>query len=124
MQDLVGIVRTESEMEQALEKIARSSRTSGTRVGIAGNRQYNNGWHTAMDLDKLARSSPRPLLVPRCSVKRAEARSFAKTFPTKTPNGANTTSSLSAARMEKCGWRSALSAPMPDELKAVIEEMK
>src|ERR1700739_143152 len=52
MQDLVGIVRTETEMEQAVERIADlRARADGT--GIAGNRQYNNGWHTAMDLDSL-----------------------------------------------------------------------
>src|SRR5580658_2362587 len=52
MQDLVGIVRTESEMEQALGKIA-GLRERADHVGIGGNRQYNNGWHTAMDLDSL-----------------------------------------------------------------------
>src|ERR1700751_1813424 len=42
MQDLVGIVRTETEMEQAVQKIADlRARADGT--GIAGNRQYNNG---------------------------------------------------------------------------------
>src|SRR5277367_2034942 len=42
MQDLVGIVRTESEMEQALEKVAQLQ-LRAERVGIAGHRQYNNG---------------------------------------------------------------------------------
>ena len=52
MQNLVGIVRTESEMQEAVESIADlRARADGT--GIAGNRVCNNGWHTAMDLDSL-----------------------------------------------------------------------
>src|ERR1700751_2612680 len=43
MQDLVGIVRTETEMQQALTKIAEFNGQS-EHVGITGHRQYNNGW--------------------------------------------------------------------------------
>ena len=46
MQDLVGIVRTEAEMQQALVELeALKARAAG--VGVAGNREYNPGWHTA-----------------------------------------------------------------------------
>src|SRR5207245_10496472 len=40
MQDLVGIVRTEAEMQQALSIVA-ALRTRAARAGIPGNRQYN-----------------------------------------------------------------------------------
>ena len=53
MQDLVGIVRTEGEMQQALDVIGKLH-TRADQAGIAGNCQYNNGWHTAMDLDESA----------------------------------------------------------------------
>src|SRR4051812_41428150 len=49
MQDLVGIVRQEQEMVQALERIDQLKRR-GDRTGVAGNREYNSGWHTALDL--------------------------------------------------------------------------
>jgi len=52
MQDLVGIVRREDEMARArdgLEKLRERTR----RVGSPGNREYNPGWHTALDLDNL-----------------------------------------------------------------------
>src|SRR5436190_11175933 len=52
MQDLVGIVRVETEMQEALERIGRLRQRAG-RAGIANHRQYNNGWHTAMDLPNL-----------------------------------------------------------------------
>ena len=83
MQDLVGIVRTESEMQQALEVIAQL-RTRAGRAGIAGHRQYNNGWHTAMDLPNML-TFPRPSRAPPCCARKAAALSFARTFPNKDP---------------------------------------
>ena len=53
MQDLVGIVRTEPEMQRALEGIGRLNERAA-RVGVAGNREYNPGWHTALDLGEPA----------------------------------------------------------------------
>src|ERR1700735_896296 len=52
MQSLVGIVRVESEMQQALDAIAQL-RVRAKRTGIAGNREYNNGWHTTIAIGKM-----------------------------------------------------------------------
>ena len=52
MQDLVGIVRREDEMLRALESIEKLWQCSRT-VGVPGNRDYNPGWHTALDLKNL-----------------------------------------------------------------------
>ena len=52
MQNLVGIVRTEVEMNQALDKI-RDFQERAKKVVAPGNRQYNPGWHTALDLGNL-----------------------------------------------------------------------
>jgi succinate dehydrogenase / fumarate reductase flavoprotein subunit len=49
MQDLVGIIRVESELKEALERIESIEQRAG-RVGVEGNRQYNPGWHLALDL--------------------------------------------------------------------------
>jgi succinate dehydrogenase / fumarate reductase, flavoprotein subunit len=49
MQDLVGIIRIEAELKEALEKIA-VLRTRAASVSVEGNRQYNPGWHLALDL--------------------------------------------------------------------------
>ncbi|HTT90541.1 MAG TPA: fumarate reductase/succinate dehydrogenase flavoprotein subunit [Acidimicrobiales bacterium] len=49
MQDLVGIIRVESELKDALEKIA-VLRARAAAVSVEGNRQYNPGWHLALDL--------------------------------------------------------------------------
>src|SRR5260370_37531102 len=83
MQDLVGIVRTEGEMTRALEVIAQL-RTRAARAGIMGNRQYNNGWHTAMDLDNMLVDSE---AVTRAALFRKESRGaqFRDEFPEKHP---------------------------------------
>src|SRR5204862_1729671 len=52
MQDLVGIVRTESEMRTALERL-QGFKGREDRVGVTGARQYHSGWHTALDLRNL-----------------------------------------------------------------------
>ena len=72
MQDLVGIVRREEEMERALEGIEKL-KVRAAKAGIGGNREYNNGWHTALDLNNLLTVSE---IVTRAalSAKRAAAR--------------------------------------------------
>src|SRR5215207_5254823 len=52
MQDLVGIVRTEGEMEQALEGL-KKLRARAANVAVTGNVDFNPGWHTALDLNNL-----------------------------------------------------------------------
>jgi succinate dehydrogenase / fumarate reductase flavoprotein subunit len=49
MQSLVGIIRVEGELKQALENIA-SLQARARNVAVEGNRQYNPGWHLALDL--------------------------------------------------------------------------
>jgi len=49
MQDLVGIIRTRAELEEALTRIGRL-RERAQRVGVKGSRVYNPGWHLALDL--------------------------------------------------------------------------
>jgi succinate dehydrogenase / fumarate reductase flavoprotein subunit len=52
MQNLVGIIRTESEMRQALGKI-EALKERARKVRVDGGRVYNPGWHTALDLGSL-----------------------------------------------------------------------
>ncbi len=122
MQDLVGIVRTENEMQQALEKIAQL-RVRADRVGIAGHRQYNNGWHTALDLSSLLVVSE---AITRAALLRKESRGaqFREDFPNKDAEwGKHNIIVKRGADGEMVVEKRAL-PPMPDELKAVIQEMK
>ncbi|MGK2964044.1 MAG: fumarate reductase/succinate dehydrogenase flavoprotein subunit [Tepidiformaceae bacterium] len=52
MHNLVGIIRNESELTEAIEKVASYSERA-TRTGVEGHRQYNPGWHLAMDLKSM-----------------------------------------------------------------------
>ncbi|MGY1710634.1 fumarate reductase/succinate dehydrogenase flavoprotein subunit [Geodermatophilus sp. SYSU D00758] len=66
MHDLVGIIRTAPEMEQALERIA-VLRERVAALSVEGHRQYNPGWHLALDL-------PHMLLVSECIARAALER--------------------------------------------------
>jgi succinate dehydrogenase / fumarate reductase, flavoprotein subunit len=122
MQDLVGIVRTENEMQQALEKIAQLQ-ARADRVGIAGHRQYNNGWHTAIDLASLLVVSE---AITRAALLRKESRGaqFREDFPNKdTEWGKHNIVVKRGADGEMLVEKRAI-PQMPDELKAVVAEMK
>jgi succinate dehydrogenase / fumarate reductase flavoprotein subunit len=49
MNDLVGIIRTESEVAEAQRRLGELRARVG-RVFVEGHRQYNPGWHLALDL--------------------------------------------------------------------------
>jgi succinate dehydrogenase / fumarate reductase flavoprotein subunit len=56
MQSLVGIIRTEPDLKQALEELAEL-REEADQVGVEGHRQFNPGWHLALDLRNMMRVS-------------------------------------------------------------------
>jgi succinate dehydrogenase flavoprotein subunit len=70
MQDLVGIIRTKAELEEALVRIERL-RARASRVRVSGTRLYNPGWHLALDLDNLIGVSE---AVARSALVRTESR--------------------------------------------------
>ncbi|HEX4016010.1 MAG TPA: fumarate reductase/succinate dehydrogenase flavoprotein subunit [Frankiaceae bacterium] len=56
MNDLVGIIRTEAELERALKELAVLNEEAAV-VGVEGHRQFNPGWHLAIDLRNMLRVS-------------------------------------------------------------------
>jgi succinate dehydrogenase / fumarate reductase flavoprotein subunit len=52
MNDLVGLIRRESEMKSALVELDKL-RTRAATVAVSGGRAYNPGWHVALDLRNL-----------------------------------------------------------------------
>jgi succinate dehydrogenase / fumarate reductase flavoprotein subunit len=83
MQDLVGIVRREEEMRRALEELGRL-RARAEAVGVEGNREYNPGWHTALDLGNLLTVSE---AIVRSALERKESRGghVREDYPEKDP---------------------------------------
>ncbi|MEV5394954.1 fumarate reductase/succinate dehydrogenase flavoprotein subunit [Streptomyces cellulosae] len=70
MNDLVGIIRREHEMRQALQKLAEL-RARARRAGVEGHRQFNPGWHLALDLRNMLLVSE---CVARSALERTESR--------------------------------------------------
>ncbi|HLH34192.1 MAG TPA: fumarate reductase/succinate dehydrogenase flavoprotein subunit [Alloacidobacterium sp.] len=122
MQDLVGIVRTESEMEQALDKITQLDQRA-ERVGITGNREYNNGWHTAIDLSNMLLVSE---AVTHAAILRKESRGaqFREDYPNKDAEWGNYNIIVKRGPNDEMQIEKRAIEPMPEDLKAVIEENK
>lgn len=122
MQGLVGIVRTEDEMKQALEEIAKLS-ARAERVGIVGNREYNNGWHTAVDVGNLMVVAE---AVTRAALLRKESRGaqFREDYPSKDPEWGKYNNIIKRGPDGAMVVEKRAITAMPEELQAVIEEMK
>jgi succinate dehydrogenase / fumarate reductase, flavoprotein subunit len=122
MQDLVGIVRTGPEMERALDGLG-GLKARAERVGVPGNREYNPGWHTALDLDNLLTVSE---AITRAAIERRESRGghFRDDCPDKDPACAGL--NIVIRKGSDGGMRLAREPikEMPAELKQVIEEQK
>jgi succinate dehydrogenase / fumarate reductase flavoprotein subunit len=70
MQKLVGIFRTEADLEQALE-ILNSLKARAAKVRVEGSRMFNPGWHLARDLQNMLTVAE---AVARCALARKESR--------------------------------------------------
>jgi len=122
MQDLVGIVRTKEEMERALEGLA-ALRAREARVAATGNREYNPGWHTALDLANLLVVSE---AVTRSALARTESRGahFRDDHPQKdeaqgTVRHVVKRGADGAMQLERIAV-----TPPPPELQRIIEEQR
>ena len=122
MQSLVGIVRNESEMQQALDGL-RDLRVRAGRVGVGGHREYNPGWHAALDLHNLLTVSE---AITRCAIERKESRGghFRDDFPDKRTEFGTFNFIVRKGRDGAMEISRAPIPEMPAELKQVIEEMK
>ncbi len=124
MQDLVGIVRTEAEMARALDEIARlKARAARAGVAAGGNREYNPGWHTALDLGPLLTVSE---AVTRAALERRESRGaqFREDFPSKSEEFAGFNIVLRKGPGGAMQVVRQPLTPMRDDLKQIIEENK
>jgi succinate dehydrogenase / fumarate reductase flavoprotein subunit len=122
MQDLVGIVRQEDEMRQALKRI-RELEVASQAVTVDGNREYNAGWHTALDLHNLLTVSE---LVTRAALERKESRGahFREDFPAKDEQAGKFNIVLRKGKDGESQLTSEPILPMRPDLQQIIEEMK
>jgi succinate dehydrogenase / fumarate reductase flavoprotein subunit len=122
MQDLVGIVRSEEEMQRALTGI-EALKARAAQVGITGHREFNTGWHASQDLWNLLAVSE---MITRSAIERKESRGghFRHDYPDKDPAFATFNFVVKQAADGQMQVSRAPIPPMPDELKQVIEENK
>jgi succinate dehydrogenase / fumarate reductase flavoprotein subunit len=122
MQALVGIVRREDEMRRALEAL-KTLKERARKVSVTGNREYNPGWHTALDLQNLLTVSE---IVARAALERKESRGghFRDDFPEKDPSYGKFNIVI---RRGANGEMQVTREPIPEmreDLKKIVEENK
>jgi succinate dehydrogenase / fumarate reductase flavoprotein subunit len=122
MQRLVGIVRNEGEMVEALGHLEKL-KARAAHAGVQGNREYNPGWHTALDLPNLLTVSE---AVTKCAIERKESRGghFREDYPDKSAEFGKINIVVRQAAEGSMEVRRVPLPEMPPELKQVIEENK
>jgi succinate dehydrogenase / fumarate reductase flavoprotein subunit len=121
MQGLVGIVRQEREMREALARL-QDYKERAARVGVSGHREYNGGWHTALDLKNLLTVSE---AIAVSAIERKESRGghFREDYPEKKDEFGKVN-----IMVKESGGRMQVSRvplpPIPPELQQVIDEQK
>ncbi len=119
MNELVGIIRTAAEVEEALERI-EALKVRAMALTVEGHRQYNPGWHLALDLPHMLRVSE---CIARAALDRQESRGghTRDDFPGPDPEWAQVNVVCSADGEEIALHHQALPV-MPDELAKMFEE--
>ena len=122
MQELVGIVRIESELEEAIAKI-KVFNEQVKKTGCGGNRGYNPGWHTALELNHMVTVAE---AIARAAKERKESRGghFREDFPEKSEEYGKVNITI---RKDEAGNMEVMKipkAPVREDLQAIITEMK
>jgi succinate dehydrogenase / fumarate reductase flavoprotein subunit len=122
MQTLVGIVRTEAEMNRALQCID-TLKERARQVGVTGNREYNPGWHTGLDLPNLLTVSE---AITRAAIERRESRGghFREDYPDKDPAGATFNIVIRKGEDARMRLTREPVPEIPPGLKRVIQEQQ
>ena len=122
MQNQVGIVRNQGDLQKALETLP-GLWSRANRVAVEGNREYNPGWHTSVDLRSLLTVSE---AIVRCALERKESRGghFREDYPAKDEEFGKVNLIV---RRGGDGEMHLSREPVPEmsaELKEIIKEMK
>lgn len=122
MQKLVGIVRVESELTEAIEKI-KAFRERAGHAGCGGNRGYNPGWHTAIELKHMVTVAEAIALAAR---ERKESRGghFREDYPGKSDVFAKVNVSIQKDAAGNMIVKQVPKLKIREDLQQIIDEMK
>ena len=122
MQKLVGIVRIEKELTEAMDKIEVFKQRIA-QVGCNGNRTYNPGWHTAMELKHMITVAE---AITRAAKERKESRGghFREDFPEKSDVFGKVNISIRKASGDKMDVTHISKEKIREDLQQIIDEMK
>ncbi len=122
MQHNVGIVRDESEMQAALEHL-KTFWERARKVGVTGTRDFNPGWHTALDLKNLLTVSE---AITRAALERKESRGaqFRDDYPEKSEEFAKVNTIVWKNEEGRMQIRREPIPALREDLQKIIEEMK
>ena len=122
MQELVGIVRKEAEMLKAAEGL-KALKARAAKVSVTGSREYNPGWHTAIEIQNLITISEAVIL---SALARKESRGghFREDYPDKKAEFGTFNHLVDQAADGSMKLTQKPIPPMTTELKQIVEEMK
>ena len=118
MHNLVGIIRAEDELKRALEELV-VLRERAARAGVEGHRQYNPGWHLALDLRSMLAVSE---CIARAALERRESRGghTREDYPQADPEQA-TFNIVERQLGDEVSLSHEPKTPMPDDLRELLE---
>ncbi len=122
MQELVGIVRLENELTEAIG-IIEQIKTQIGKTGCGGNRGYNPGWHTALELIHMITVAE---AIARAAKERKESRGghFREDFPEKSDEFGKINIAIKKGDGGAMQVTRVPKASMREDLQAIINEMK
>jgi succinate dehydrogenase / fumarate reductase flavoprotein subunit len=122
MHNLAGIIRTESELKEALAKL-QEYKERAQHTGVEGNMQYNPGWHLAMDLRSLLTVSE---AITIAAIQRTESRGAhtRDDFPGTDPEWGKVNLAIRQQADSSMQVAKEPLPQMPDDLKTLFEEKK
>jgi len=122
MQDLVGIARTGKEVEEAVGRIQGLQQEAG-QVSSGGNRGYNPGWHTAMELTHMLTVAE---AIARAAHQRKESRGghYREDFPEKNPDLGAVNISITKNGQGLMEVQLIPKQKLREDLQQIVDEMK
>jgi succinate dehydrogenase / fumarate reductase flavoprotein subunit len=119
MQNLVGIIRTESDLAKALDEL-QTLKQRASNARITGSRRYNPGWHMCIDLHAMITVSE---CCAKAALERRESRGghTREDYPEPSSEFAKVNIACTAGP-DGVEIRQEPLSEMPDDLKKIIEE--